>query len=640
MTNYLKTLNENQRTACGWNNGTLLVLAGPGSGKTRVLTLRIARILEETPQEYFKILGLTFTNKAATEMRERINQLVPEASSRTMLTTFHAFCADVLRQHGSQVGLKPDFSILSLQIDREAQLNDVLKSLKLNHKYKPNQLLPLIDRLLDRCADEKTAYSLLSNSDPENREDWIKIYGAYRDSLIKMNRLDFPSLIMETHALFKKTPGVLKHIHKVYRYICVDEFQDTNLGQYEILKQLVNPNESNLFVVADDDQIIYQWNGADPERINTIISDFGMEVIQLPENYRCPPEVIELANNLIENNNKRSPGKSSLIAHRSKNQAQNGVIRLKHFPVLEEEAIWIAQDIQKRPISERAECAILARTKRLLDVFYNQLKDNGLSAFLNVRKDEFASYQMQFLHSLLRLANNRSDEEQLRKLCKYFDSIEGIYIEISEVLTQASLNNEDYLRTWQKMVSQQVGLREQTKAYIDNGLNELIERLDFQTACAEAFEWFESLLSIEKLNYASNALYSEEKEVWENLVSEITLEFGSEKVVLYLLLQELDMRSKTPKAPVDAIPLFTIHTSKGLEFKHVYLVGMVEDELPSWMAINKGDQSKEMEEERRSCFVAITRAQESLVLSYSTKAFGWEKKPSRFLSEMGIMDKA
>ncbi len=638
MSSYIETLNDNQKRAYRWDDGALLVLAGPGSGKTRVLTLRIARILNETSNDYFKILGLTFTNKAAAEMRDRINQLVPDASSRTMLTTFHSFCADVLRQHGSHIGLRPDFTILSQAIDREAHLSEVLNSINTSKSYKPQQILPLIDRLLERCADTTSALSLLCHADPADLTDWISIYDAYRKSLIEKNRLDFPSLIMETYNLFQKNSGVVRHLHRVYQYICVDEFQDTNIGQYEVLKQLVNPEKSNLFVVADDDQIIYQWNGADPKRIESIISDFNMSVIQLPENYRCPPDVIGLANNLIVNNNMRAEGKQCLIARKSKTELQHGVVRLEHLATLEDEARWVSQDILQRTLKERSECAILSRTRKILEVFLEHLRYDGLSGYLSVRKDEFTSYQMQFLHAILRLANSRSDVEQLRTLCKSFYSLEGVYLEPVDIISSASVNNEDYLRSWQKCVLQRGGLCEQTREFVTNGIKGIVDRLDFNDACTNAFSWFEYLISIDHEGSLSDLVYIEEKEVWESLFYEINQEFGKENVVLHLLLQELDMRSKTPVPPVGSIPLLTIHASKGLEFKHVYLVGLVEDQLPSWAAKKKGDDSMEMEEERRNCFVAITRAQETLTLSYSEKVLGWNRYPSRFLNEMGLLD--
>lgn len=520
-------------------------------------------------------------------MRDRIINLVPDASSRTLLTTFHSFCAELLRQHGSHIGLRPDFTILSQTADREAHLNDVLNQTHTAKVYKPQQLLPLIDRLLERCADKEDATSLLSKADPTDRNDWIAIYDNYRKLLIERNRLDFPSLIMETRQLFLKNAGVVKHIRMVYPYICIDEFQDTNIAQYEVLRQLVNPEKPNLFVVADDDQIIYQWNGADPERIDRIITDFDMTVIQLPENYRCPPEVIELANNLIVNNNIRAAGKKCLIAHKVTTDFQDNVVRLMSFASLEEESKWVSEDIFKRSIEDRCRCAILARTRKLLEVFLEQLTSIGLSGFLSVRKDEFTSYQMQFLHALLRLANNRGDEEQLRRLCRSFYSIEGINMDISDVIASASVNKEDYLRTWQSKVLLIDELCDTTREFIRNGIKGVIERLEFNDTCTNAFSWFEYQMSIDQQGNLSDIDYLEEKGVWENLVYEINQEFGKENVVLHMLLQELDMRSKTPQPPAGSIPLLTVHASKGLEFEHVYLVGLVDANYQVGLPKNK-----------------------------------------------------
>ena len=273
-----------------WNEGPLLVLAGPGSGKTRVLTLRIARLLSESKGKRFRILGLTFTNKAAAEMRTRVEKLVGDQTDRALLTTFHSFSADVLRQHGNHIGLKPDFTILTQDADREGVLADAITALSTrgeDFSSEDVKLLPAIDRLLAECVSPEDAASFFR--DPAIGERVAQLYPEYRRQLIIGNRLDFASLLLEVHALLTSRPAVVKQIRTVYPHICVDEFQDTNLAQYRILRSLVGKSAKNLFVVADDDQIIYQWNGASPERLRELQRDFGMQVLQLPANYRCPP---------------------------------------------------------------------------------------------------------------------------------------------------------------------------------------------------------------------------------------------------------------------------------------------------------------------------------------------------------------
>jgi len=296
----LDSLNENQRQAVEWAGGPLLVLAGPGSGKTRVLTVRIAKILADSPGKPFRVLGLTFTNKAADEMRERLTALAPGAAERALLTTFHSFCADVLRQHGSHIGIRPDFSILNQKADQVAVIVEVIRRLAPdtnNQGTVAEGYLPRIQECLEAfCAPDDIPGRY---KDPKYSNNVRVLYEGYRQELVKRNALDFPSLLLLTHELLTSKPAVAKQLRIVYPHICVDEFQGTNLAQYTVLRQVIGQQPKNLFVVADDDQIIYEWNGASPERLRQIRADYNMDVIQLPTNYRCPSAVIDLANNPV-----------------------------------------------------------------------------------------------------------------------------------------------------------------------------------------------------------------------------------------------------------------------------------------------------------------------------------------------------
>ncbi len=631
----LSALNDNQRRAVAWNEGPLLVLAGPGSGKTRVLTYRIARLIEASPEQRYKILGLTFTNKAAAEMRERIEELVPDCSARTLLTTFHSFCADLLRQHGHHLGLRPDFTIMAQQGDCEALLEDAIEEVHATDDYKAERLLPLVARLLDLNVGVDEAQERLQRGGVDDSERLARIYAQYRRQLIQNNRLDFGALIAEALRLIETHAGVRKQIHRVYPHVCVDEFQDTNLSQYCVLRQLVNPATRNLFVVADDDQIIYQWNGASPERLNELREEFQMTVIQLPENYRCPPGVIEVANRLIVNNLGRSADKEILVAH--KTAGKDVPIRIKHFPSLNEEARWVAHDIMKRPSTDRTKCAILSRTRKVLDPFIVALADAGISGFLSVRKNEFLTPPLEWMHAMLRLANARQDREQLRRACKAFYTLEGINLDVRDLVSAASAEDGDFLRAWQRAVLRREEIEPHTRTFVQDSVTGLCDRLEFWGFVKAAFEWFSILRAKAASAQERDEEYEQEKAVWHELVNEVVMQYGHDAITLHVLLQELDLRSKTPTPPAGAIPCFTIHASKGMEFGHVYLVALVEDQLPSWAAIKKGDDSHEMQEERRSCFVALTRAQESLTLSFSDEVFGWSKEPSRFLREMGLV---
>ena len=636
----LSSLNENQREAVLWDKGPLLVLAGPGSGKTRVLTSRIARILEQSGGQHFRILALTFTNKAAAEMRGRVEELVPREFSRVRLTTFHSYAAELLQQHGNHLSFRPDFQILSNDADREALLDDVIGQLRkdltysLPDHFQAAQLLPAVTRLLEQCVPPDQAEVLLQQANVENAIPLARVYTSYREALRRTNSLDFPSLIAESLDLLSKFPFLVKHVRKVFKHILVDEFQDTNHSQYRILSLIAQPDPSTLFVVADDDQIIYQWNGASPKRIQALRDDFGVAELQLPENYRCPPLVIELANALIEKNLNRSAGKKPLKAVK---QGESGdVVRVFHFNSVDEETGWIAQDISQRNSAERKNCAVLARTKKLLDLVGRKLEEAGVPVYFAARKDEFKSAPLRMLHAIFRLVNSKEDKQSLARLSKAFYELEGISIELAPVLSRASADGQDLLRTWLDEVKHRDALEEQTRRLLETDIRPLLNSLNYRGFANKLFDWAEACQADSRPDENTFNEFEEEREVWKILLAEITKKFEGEDVSLHQLLHELDLTSKTPPKPPEAIPCFTIHASKGMEFGHVYLMGLVEDQLPSWAAVKKGDDSLEMQEERRNCFVAITRSQESLTMTFSSQVFGWRKQPSRFLCEMGI----
>ena len=634
----LSSLNANQLEAVNWADGPLLVLAGPGSGKTRVLTYRIARIVEESPSKPFRILGLTFTNRAASEMRTRIEEIVPNARNRIRLTTFHSFSVDLLRQHGHHIGLRPNFTILPQTVDREAVLDEAIEEARKEFPdfvRRGEQLLPMITRLLDDCVPPEGAFSELSSRNIEGAEVLSAIYFAYRRLMVENNQLDFGCLIAEAMGLLESNAAIRRLVSRVYPYVCVDEFQDTNLAQYRVLSNIVDPATKNLFVVADDDQIIYQWNGADPRRLHSLREDFGVTVLQLPENYRCPPQVVDVANKLITCNLARAFDKAALVAHKC--GGSDDVIRVEEFDSFEGEAEWVASDIASRTDDARLNSVVLARTRRLLEPVLEALETNGIPAYIAMRKDEFITNQMIWLHSILRLANSRQDREQLRRVCKSFFELSGVNLQVRDIISDAAAADGDYLRAWRRVASSRPQLDPRTRVFLDKFIPTISEQLDFWTFIQASFEWFDELAEVGPRAEGDDSEFLAERDTWHELVSEVISEVGREEVTLNVLLQGLDLRAKTPSPPKGAIPCYTIHGAKGAEFHHVYLVGLVEDQLPSYWAVKKGPDSHEIQEERRNCFVAITRAESSLTLTYSQEVFGWGKSPSRFLKEMELV---
>ena len=615
-------LNENQRIAVEWNEGPLLVLAGPGSGKTLVLTFRVARLLKEDPEA--SVLALTFTTNAANEMRERLDKLMKERADRAHLCTFHSFAADILRQHGSHVGIQPDFSLITLDEDRVALLDQVIARLNCDTSTIPSDrksLLVLLDRLFSESYDGENTVTWMRHT-----PRWIpELFKGYCISLQEANRLDYGSLLHFARKLLFENAGVTRLTRLAWQFVCIDEFQDTNRAQYDLMCLLIDAKKPNLFIVADDDQIIYQWNGASPERLLSLHKDFKMDVVQLPENFRCPPIIVQLANNLIKHNQTRTSGKIPIVAHKPPGEfpsvkARKFLNELKEvaaIPATIKDAKWVAED-----------CAVLARSTKLLERVALELSDSGFTPYLAQRKTEFESASVRCMYAALKLANARHDREFLRRLCVAWDAFTGIVIEVKDVEALAVLNGGDFLRAWSSAANEKC-LSDELNEFLGRIQSDLVDRLNF----IELIEWFWSQ------NWLSEPIEEEEIKTWQDLHGALMREHSPENVTLHLYLQEMDLKSKALARMPGSIPCLTVHGAKGLEFKHVFLIGMADEVFPSYQAVKKGPNSREMEEERRNCFVAITRVQETLHISLARTYNGYKKEPSRFLEEMGFQSK-
>ncbi len=635
-----KELSLIQRKAAEWDKGTLLVLAGPGSGKTRVLTSRIARILDSSSDKNFRILGLTFTNKAADEMRSRVVNFVSGQEGRLFLGTFHSFCADVLRQHGTHLSINPNFQIYSQDVDLQAVLNGAVEEAKKMSGLVSDldkKTLPVIQRMKSQLVSPEHCREVFKNR--ELGERMACVYPAYEAELTKRNALDFNSLILKAHQLFTKFPAFAKRYRTVYHYICIDEFQDTNHAQYSLIRALTGNQHRNLFIVADDDQIIYLWNGASHKRIEEFKNDYSPKVIQLPTTYRCPSEIVDLANNLIRHNFLRTIDKEPLEAFRP-SLDKDTVRLLPTFPNFDAEADGIAKDIKRLHYDHLGSVVILGRNRKLLEVAEEALRREGLHAVISQRKDEFQSTPFVWLHSALRLANDRQNFSYLEAVCGTFAQLTEVEVESEDVVVHAQGSSLGYLEHWIRLVRQKTS-NTSVKKVIDQTLQYLAAGRDFRTFSRFALNWFSELSETQQEANSDPiaevfARYEEERSVWEELMREITESLG-DTITLEAFLQELQMHSKEPPPKPKTVVLMTIHGAKGKEFDHVYLIGLVDDELPSFQSKKKGYDSPEMEEERRNCFVAITRTIKTLTLSYAERYRGWPKDPSRFLFEMGLL---
>lgn len=617
----LDTLNENQQKAVLWNDGPMLVLAGPGSGKTRVLSMRVARLVETDPDA--SILALTFTNKAASEMRERVDQLLGRRGDRAHLCTFHAYATEILRQHGSHLGLRPDFALLTLDEDRLAILEPVARNLEQAGQLVPtdrHSILRLVDHLFRESYDGgPTAPGLTTTP------RWVPaLFKQYCAALIANNRQDFGSLLHFASQLLLETPGVARVLRVGWSHVCVDEFQDTNKAQFDLLKLLVPEQNGNLFVVGDDDQILYQWNGASPERLQALRSEYHMELVQLPENYRCPGEIIELANRLIVHNRLRTQGKRPLLAHRAPTGVDD-IIRYQEFDQPDQEAEFVARHIRTRGV-DAAECVVLARTTKLLEDVASALLAVGLTPYLAKKKTDFDSPPVRVVLQAMRLANARHDREILRRLCVSWEGLTDVTVEVEDVVASSTLVGGDFLRAWCLATEATGGAGAKLRSHVQSAL---VDRLEFPGIV----DWF-----LDEGWAALKADFGDELEddvaIWKEFHGQHLREHGADNVTLHGYLQSMELASKVSPAPHGAVRCLTIHGSKGLEFKHVYLIGMAQEVLPSFQALKKGAASREVEEERRNCFVAITRAQETLTLTRSRQYNGWPKAPSQFINEM------
>ena len=377
----LTKLTDIQRKAVEWDEGAVLVLAGPGSGKTQVLTCRIARLLDATRGESFRVLALTFTNKAADEMKERVTSFVPGLEERANIGTFHSFCGQVLRQHGVHLGINPDFAIYSQDSDRHAVFEDALKRAASGGKpldTDDTRYLGLIDRMRAQLVEPQDAEARMSRPD---RRRIALAFNAYEEELRRLNVLDFNALIFEAYRLFSRFPAIAARYRRSYPHWLLDEFQDTNDAQYRLIRAMAGDEFHNIFAVADDDQIIYQWNGASFRQIQRLRDDFSVELIQLPTNFRCPPAIVEAANRLVAYNVQRTEAKEPLVAGKTGLKfPETEHIRLREFGSEEEEADAIAQEIAACGSGWWGQITVLARTRALLGRMHKALLAQSVSA--------------------------------------------------------------------------------------------------------------------------------------------------------------------------------------------------------------------------------------------------------------------
>jgi DNA helicase-2/ATP-dependent DNA helicase PcrA len=371
---------------------------------------------------------------------------------------------------------------------------------------------------------------------------------------------------------------------------------------------------------------IFQWNGADPRRLEALKSDHRLQVIQLPENYRCPAEVVVIANRLIAHNAGRPGTKRDGVSHK----VEQGHVVLDSFADFEQEIEGLVKRIERIAKNRRESCLVIARSNKLLAQVRRTMQATGINAEIVRKQQDFASPLAQLVYHALKLANAPDSRSILNKLCAAATLVNGITLSAEEVMAKAEVEGVTSLQAFFSLAEVSEALR----AFAESGRRLLCDSMSYREFAEETFRLFDAL------NHSGGADdaypdYVDDKENWRRISDQIRHTHG-EPVRLHLFLQEMDLSPKAKPLAKDCVRLQTVHTAKGAEFENVFVIGLVEDQFPIYFAIKNGETA--IQEERRNCFVAITRSSKNLYLSYARNYFGWNKEPSRFLIEMGLLD--
>jgi DNA helicase-2/ATP-dependent DNA helicase PcrA len=613
-------LNASQKAIVEADETPLLVVAGPGAGKTTVLRARIERVLSESP--YNRVLAITFTNVAAANLRSRLEDLTRDDLQRVRIGTFHSFAASILQQHGTHLDLQPDFNISNEGADRREIYSEAVaaagRTLDENVDY-----LPLIGRLLECGATKGTVSNFIDSS--IDAETVAEILEQYVCTSVAKGELDFALLVYLANKLLAETPGVAKQIRRTYKYICVDEFQDTNDAQFRLLEAICKDRTSGLLLLANQDQVIYQWNGASVGRLAEATNVFNAQTTVLPTSFRCPDAIIRAASCLIAHNPSRfvTPVFESAIDRR-------GSITVKSFPTENAEESWVASQLQSLSHEQYDETAVLARNRKRLNSLLVTCNSMNIPSTIPTPQFEFVSPPLVLLHSILRLAQ-RFQRRHLDALCNSLATVTGVVLDASTLVAEAAATDAPVLEVFVERSRSLIDSVRYSKvcSYI---LGKLLARKDFWGLSDLYFAWITEHQAQASDVYSAD--FDEEKPIWV-MLERMHKGLQSDQVTLSEFLRRLDLESKAPPAN-GRVRLLTVHGAKGLEFDRVFLLGASEGQFPSFQAVKQGDASQAIQEERRSFFVAITRCKADLTVTYPTSYMGYEKQASRFIAEMAL----
>ena len=646
MKDYLSQLNDSQKLPTIHKDGPVMVIAGAGSGKTRVLTYRIAYLME-MGVDPFSILALTFTNKAAREMKERIASIVGQSEAKSLwMGTFHSIFARILRTEAEYLGYSSNFSIYDTQ-DSERLISSIIKELKLDKDlYKYKSIRNRISSLKNNLVTVKAYFNNpeLIQFDKESRKPMFgKIYQTYVERCFKASAMDFDDLLLKTNELLNKYPTVLAKYQQRFKYIHVDEYQDTNHSQYLIVKSLADKFE-NICVVGDDAQSIYGFRGANIENILSFQKDYpSASVYRLEQNYRSTQNIVNAANSVIKNN---------LNKLEKEVWTENEIgekIEIKETISDSEEGRYVASSIFDAKHNfqlNNNQFAVLYRTNAQSRSIEDALRRKNIPFQIFGGLSFYQRKEIKDVLAYLRIIVNPNDEESLKRIINY--PARGIgQTTLDKIQIFSNQNNLTLFQLIEKINQYDLNINNGTKQKLLDFLN-MIKHFQILNENNNALETLNEVLkrigivnllrndgtpeSISRVENIEELLNGVQDFIdgQEDLVeSKITLADFLEDVAL---ITDLDKNTNNEEPRVS---LMTIHLAKGLEFPHVYIVGMEEDLFPS--ALSSTTRS-DLEEERRLFYVALTRGMKKINLSYSKTRYRWGKlndcEPSRFIDEI------
>lgn len=634
MNSLVKNMNTEQSEAVRTTEGPLLIMAGAGSGKTRVLTHRIAYLLDEKDVSPYNILAITFTNKAAKEMKARVEQLVGEEAQVIWMSTFHSMCVRILRRDADRIGIERNFTIID-PTDQKSVIKDVLKNENIDSKrFEPRMFIGAISNFKNEL---KTPEDAQNEANDYHSQMVATVYKGYQRQLSRNEALDFDDLIMTTINLFERVPEALEYYQNKFQYIHVDEYQDTNKAQYTLIKLLANKFK-NLCVVGDSDQSIYGWRGADIQNILSFEEDYpNAKTIFLEQNYRSTKTILNAANEVIKNNTERKP--------KGLWTANTGGDKINYYEATTErdEAEYVVKEIMKhqRNGKKYSDMAILYRTNAQSRVLEETFMKSNIPYTMVGGQKFYDRKEIKDLLSYLRVIANSNDDISLQRIINVPkrgvgpSSVEKIqtYAVQNNISMFDALGEVDFIGLSKKVTQECISFYEMIQNLIKEQefleISEIVEEVLVKSGYRDMLDREQTLESRSRLENLDEFM-SVPKDYEENT--------PLEEQSLINFLTDLSLVADIDEADTESgVTLMTMHSAKGLEFPIVFIMGMEESLFPHIRAI-KSDDDHEMEEERRICYVAITRAEETLYITNATTRmlFGRSQSnmPSRFLKEI------